>query len=45
MHAQTTEAHPIPQWVLDNWAEQMEGTGIWITDNGDYKSDQEPFEA
>lgn len=35
----------IPQWLLDDWAERAQGTGIWITDNADYQSEAEPFDA
>lgn len=35
----------IPQWVKDNWATHTQADGIWITDNSQYKSEQEPFDA
>jgi hypothetical protein len=35
-------AAPIPAVVLETWA-QLHGT--WITDNAEFKSDQEPFDA
>ena len=42
-----TEApgHPIPQWLLDDWAARTQGTGTWITDNSAFKSENEPFDA
>ena len=45
LNAQDTLTHPIPQWLLDDWAIQTQGSGIWITDNSAYKSDNEPYEA
>ena len=44
-HAQTAEARPIPQWLLDDWALRTEGTGVWVTDNSAYQSEEEPFGA
>ena len=35
----------IPTWVSEDWQFQMSHTGIWITDNHEYKGEQEPFDA
>lgn len=43
--AQNTIEKSIPQWVKDNWAAHTNDDGIWITDNSQYKSEQEPFNA
>ena len=37
--------HPIPQEVRDSWAMYTKNGGIWITENSQYKNDQEPFDA
>lgn len=39
-----TENKAIPQWVVEDWAVRTAGTGIWITDNSPFKSEQEPFD-
>ncbi len=41
-------AHPpgaAPAWFLDEIATLTAGTGFWVTDNVEYMSDQEPFDA
>lgn len=45
MHRKQIPPRLIPQWVLENWETQTKGSGIWITDNSKYKSEQEPFDA
>ena len=35
----------IPEWVLEDWAHRTQFEGVWIADNSDYKSDQEPYDA
>lgn len=35
----------IPEWVLSHWEEMTQGTGVWITDNWEYKYEQEPYDA
>lgn len=37
--------HPIPQWLLDDWAARTRDGGNWVTDNADFKSENEPFDA
>lgn len=36
---------PIPDWVLENWETRTTASGTWITDNENYKSEQEPYDA
>ena len=43
--AQQTTGHPAPDWLLADWAEKTAGSGIWITDNSEFRSEQEPFDA
>ena len=45
IQAQEAGAHPIPSWLLENWAARTQGSGVWITDNSAYQSEQEPFDA
>ena len=40
-----TAAYPIPQWLTDDWAARIQGSGTWVTDNAAYQSEQEPFDA
>lgn len=38
-------AAPIPGWFLEQIATLTAGSGRWITDNSEYRSEQEPAEA
>lgn len=34
-----------PEWLVDHMEHMTQGSGIWIADNSEYKSDQEPMDA
>ena len=35
----------LPDWYLRELAQLTQGTGRWVADNGEYKSNEEPYEA
>ena len=41
----STIKQEIPDWVQQIWHQHTQGSGIWITDNSSYRSDQEPYDA
>ena len=38
------KAQEIPNWLIQEWSYLTTGTGIWETDNSEYKKESEPFE-
>ena len=36
---------PIPEYILEDWERRTQGTGVWITDNTAYQSENEPYDA
>ncbi len=35
----------LPRWVSDEWEVWTRNGGVWTTDNRDYKSEQQPYDA
>lgn len=41
-HSQNSE---IPEWLQEEWNSQTQGSGTWIADNSEFKSEKEPYDA
>ena len=45
LQAQESDTLSIPQWLIDDWTIRTADEGVWITDNAEYKNNQEPYDG